>query len=101
MKNEKLRWVGIVASILGLFSFARLLIHNYKVQDTQSLSWDWLLFNVVIQILWGSWAYANHVIPVLITIPIYLGGLIYLTYLKTVLETNIMSKVYNNNVIFD
>ena len=88
---RKYEWVGFSAAILTIISFFSLVHHNHKLQDTRSLSPHWLFATFIIQLLWFIYAIANDIRPSLVSVPLVILGLFYLSYLKIKLDTNIIS----------
>ena len=88
---RKYEWIGFSAAILTIISFFSLVHHNYKLQDTTSLSPSWLFATFIIQLLWFIYAIANDIRPSLVTTPLVMIGVFYLSYLKIKLDTNIIS----------
>ena len=88
---KKYEWVGFSAAILTIISFFSLVHHNHKLQDTKSLSPYWLFTSFILQLLWLIYSMANDIRPTLVSAPLIILGLFYLSYLKIKLETNIIS----------
>jgi uncharacterized protein with PQ loop repeat len=88
--NKKLESIGFMAAILGIISFYILVYHNYKLQNTTSLSSYWLGLSVLIQIFWLIYGLTNSIRPTILSAPLVIIGLLYLIYLKIKLETDII-----------
>lgn len=87
-KRHKYDILGILAGVLNIIAFYNLIIHNYTIRDTNSLSWTWLFMGLVTQVLWIIFGVANKLLPNLIVSPILLIGVIALLFLKFELETD-------------
>ena len=88
---RKYEWVGFSAAILTIISFSSLVHHNYTLQDTTSLSPYWLFTSFILQVLWFIYSIVNDIRPTLVSAPLVILGLFYLSYLKIKLDTNIIS----------
>jgi uncharacterized protein with PQ loop repeat len=89
-KNDKLQHIGLMAAGLTFISFYSLVIHNFQIQDTKSLSWIWLGTGIIVQILWLIFGFINEILPTMILSPLILAGFLSLLYLKVKLETNLL-----------
>ena len=88
--NRKFESIGFMGAILGVISFYILVYHNYKLQNTTSISSYWLGLSVLIQIFWLIYGVTNNIRPTILSAPLVIIGLLYLIYLKLKLETDII-----------
>lgn len=85
-KRHKYEIIAYIAGSLNIIAFFNLVIHNYTIRDTNSLSWTWLLTGLVTQVLWLIFGVANQILPNIIISPILMIGLFALLFLKINLE---------------
>ena len=76
-----------VAGILGLVSFSSLIQKIYETHNTTSLPWTWILMNFIGQLLALIYGIANNSYGISIPCFIFLVGLVYIFYVKTVHKT--------------
>jgi len=76
-----------IAGMLGLISFGSLLVKIYQTHNTTSLPWEWIFMNFVGQLLALIYGIANTSYGISIPCSIFLIGLIYIFYVKTVHKT--------------
>jgi hypothetical protein len=76
-----------VAGILGLISFSSLVQKIYETHNTTSLPWTWIFMNFIGQVLALIYGIANMSYGISIPCSIFLIGLIYIFYVKTVHKT--------------
>ena len=75
------------AGILGLVSFSSLIQKIYETHNTTSLPWNWIFMNFMGQLLALIYGIANKSYGISIPCSIFLVGLIYIFYVKTVHKT--------------
>ena len=97
-KNNKFQYIGLLAATLSLISFYSLVIFNFNIENTLSLSWLWLLSGIITQFFWLIYAYANNILPSKILAPLMIVGFISLIFLKLKLETNILPGAENKYI---
>ena len=76
-----------VAGILGLVSFSSLIQKIYETHNTTSLPWMWIFVNFLGQLLALIYGIANKSYGISIPCFIFLIGLGYIFYVKTVHKT--------------
>ena len=75
------------AGILGLVSFSSLIKKIYETHNTTSLPWTWIFMNFIGQLLALIYGIGNKSYGISIPCTIFLIGLIYIFYVKTVHKT--------------
>ena len=75
------------AGVLGLISFSSLIKKIYETHNTTSLPWTWIFMNFLGQLLALTYGLANKSYGISIPCSIFLLGLIYIFYVKTVHKT--------------
>ena len=75
------------AGILGLVSFSSLIQKIYETHNTSSLPWIWIFMNFIGQLLALIYGIANKSYGISIPCAIFLIGIIYIFYVKTVHKT--------------
>ena len=88
--TRKHEYIGFIAAILGVLASYSLVYHNYNLQDTTSISSYWLIMSLIIETLWLIYGISNNIRPTIVSAPIVIMGLLYLSYLKLKLDTDII-----------
>ena len=70
------------AGMLGIISFSTLVFKVFKDRNTESLHWEWLILNIIGQILSFIYGIVNGAYGIYITNTIFLIGLFYILYVK-------------------
>ena len=78
----KYEFLPATAGILGLFSFGSLIKNIYETHNTSSLTWSWIVINIVGQTLIAVYGYLNSAIGLYGPTIFFIFGLIYIFYVK-------------------
>ncbi len=78
----KYEFLPATAGILGLVSFSSLLKNIYDTHNTTTLTWTWIIINIVSQVLVLSYGLANKAPGLYGPTILFIIGLCYILYVK-------------------
>lgn len=90
MDHPKYQILSIIAIILTLLAFSRLVLRSHITKDTEHLSYTWILLVLSAQTLLLIYGLINKIQLIYIPASVLIMGVIYILYIKI---------NYNNNEI--
>lgn len=71
-----------IAGVLGLVSFSSLLKNIYNTHNTSSLTWTWIMVNIIGQVLVATYGLVNKAPGLYAPSIVFTIGLFYILYVK-------------------
>lgn len=78
----KYEFLPAIAGILGLVSFSSLLKNIHDTHNTTTLTWTWIMVNILGQVLVLAYGYANKAPGLYGPTIVFILGLFYILYIK-------------------